>query len=68
MHHWWEKGTDGNQDADKDGNNIANFPLRYSLVTGRNVTADHNSTSRMVQLNALAKEFLPSTIDHAEPR
>jgi hypothetical protein len=62
-----EEGTEGNQDADEDGNDNANFPLRYSLVTDRNVTADYN-TSRTVQLNALAKEFLPSAIDHAEPR
>jgi hypothetical protein len=62
-----EEGTESNQDADEDSNDNANFPLRYSLVTGRNVTADYN-TSRMVQLNALAKEFLPSATDHAEPR
>jgi hypothetical protein len=62
-----EEGTESNQDADEDGIDNANFPLRYSLVTDRNVTADYN-TSRMVQLNALAKEFLPSATDHAEPR
>ncbi len=48
-----EEGTEGNQDADEDGNDNANFPLRYSLVTGQNVTADYN-TSRTVQLNAFA--------------
>jgi hypothetical protein len=64
-----EEGTEGNhQDADEDGNDNANFPLRrYSLVTNRNVTADYN-ISRMVQLNALAKEFISSAIDHAETR
>ena len=62
-----EEGTEGNQDADDDGNDNANFPSRYSLVTNQNVTADYN-TSRTIQLNALAKEFLPSARDHAEPR
>jgi hypothetical protein len=58
-----EEGTDeGNQDAAEDGTNDANFPLRYSLVTDRNVTADYN-TSRTVQLKALVKEFLPSAIE-----
>ncbi len=62
-----EEGTEGNEDADEDVDDNANFPLGYSLVTDRNVTADYN-TSRTVQLNAFAKEFLPSAIDQAEPR
>jgi hypothetical protein len=63
-----EGGTEGNEDADGDGNDDASFPLRYSLVTNRNMTQDYNA-SRNVQLNALAKEFLPSATDHyAESR
>ena len=63
-----EGGTEDNEDANGDGNNDASFPLRYSLVvTNQNMTQDYNA-SRKVQLNALAKEFLPSATDHAEPR
>jgi hypothetical protein len=62
-----EGGTEGNEDVDADGNDDASFPLRYSLVTNRNMTQDYNA-SRKVQLNALAKEFLPSATDHAEQR
>jgi hypothetical protein len=63
-----EGGTEGNEDVDADGNDDASFPLRYSLVTtNRNMTEDYNA-SRKVQLNALAKEILPSATDHAEQR
>jgi hypothetical protein len=62
-----EGRTEDNVDADGDGNVNSNFPLRCSLVTNQNTTQDYNA-SRKVQLDALAKEFLPSATDYAEPR
>jgi hypothetical protein len=62
-----ERRTEDNEDADGDGDVDANFPLRHSLVTNRNTTQDCEA-SRKVQLDALAKEFLPSATDCAEPR
>jgi hypothetical protein len=62
-----EGRTEDNEDADGDGNVDSNFPLRHSLVTNRNTTQDYDA-SRKVQLDALAKEFLPSATDYAEPR
>jgi hypothetical protein len=63
-----EGGIDGNEDADDNGNDDTSFPLRYSLVTNRNITEDYD-TSKKVELDALTKEFLPSAMDHhGEPR
>ena len=62
-----EEGTEGNEDANGDNDDNTSFPLRYSLVTNRDITQDYN-TSRDVQFKALAKEFLPSGTDHAESR
>jgi hypothetical protein len=66
-----EGGTEGNEqghvDADGNGDDDASFPLRYSLVTDRNITQDYNA-SRKMQLNALANAFLPSTTDQGESR
>jgi hypothetical protein len=62
-----EGRTEDNEDADGDGDVDANFPLRHSLVTNQNTTQDCEA-SRKVQLDALAKEFLPSATDCAEPR
>jgi hypothetical protein len=53
-----ERATEGNADADGNGDNVGSFPLRRSLVTNQNMTQDCNAC-RKVQLNALAKEFLP---------
>jgi hypothetical protein len=53
-----EEGTDTDD---------ASFPLRYSLVTNRDITEDYDAC-REGQLKALAKEFLPSARDRAEPR
>lgn len=55
---------EGGEDADEDEE--ANFPLRYSLVTDRDITQDYKAAVR-IQWKALEKEFLPST-EHAEPR
>jgi hypothetical protein len=52
---------------DGDGDDDASFPLRYSLVTNRDITQDYDAC-RKVQLNALAKEFLPLATDRAEQR
>jgi hypothetical protein len=41
------EGTEGNKDADENGNDNANFSLRYSLVTDRNVTANYAFLHRM---------------------
>ena len=50
---------EANEDEDEDDNIDTSFPLRYSLVTNRTIALDSN-TSENVQLNALAKKFLPS--------
>jgi hypothetical protein len=54
-----EGRTQGDEDADGDGGVDTSFPLSYSLVTNRNITQNYKA-SRKAQLNALAKEFLPS--------
>jgi hypothetical protein len=61
--------TEGNDNVmDSSDDEDESFPLRHSLVTDRNATEDCKAC-RKVQLNALAKEFLSSSLDcHAEPR
>jgi hypothetical protein len=63
-----ERETEGNEDAEEEDCNFdATFPLRYSLVTNRNVTYDYK-TSKEMQLSALTKKFIPSATDDAEER
>jgi hypothetical protein len=63
-----EGETEGDEDTeDGNDNDQADFPLRYSLVTNRDMIQDYDA-SRKAQLNALAKEFLPPATDDAEPR
>jgi hypothetical protein len=61
-----EGRTERNEVVDSNSDGDARFPLRYSLVTNRNMTQDYDA-SREAQLSALAKEFLPSATDYAEP-
>jgi hypothetical protein len=65
--HSMEEETESNEDADDDRNVDPSFPLRYSLVTNRDIAHDYE-TSATVQLTALAKKFLPLANDGTEPK